>query len=507
MGYGLWTSSLGNDYDSRCLSTEPDEYRLEQILQDFEQYTVKGMKDRQVPGMAVAVVRGNETIYLKGFGVRKINSTDPVTPNTIFQIGSTTKGFTATLVGTLVDEGLIKWDDRVIDHLPDFQMYDPWVTHEFTVTDLMAMRSGLATGSGEGLCGMGFNRSFLMHSLRYMQPETSFRSAYAYQNLPFLWAAALVENKTGKSWVENIQEKIFSPLNMSDSSTDQRSFQQAQDVAYLHVKKNGKIVALPMDQNSTDWVYTIGPAGGINSNIEDMVKWLCLQMNNGSYESRQLLSKNTIQYLQSPKTVMNTISTKNNAYYCQGWMYMEACPYPIVFHKGGTQGHSAIMAFVPQAKIGIVILSNVYGDSLPDYLMFRFLDLYFSNNAWDDVLEALKPMNTSKVQANASTSMQTDSPLAARPLETYVGNYSNQTLGIINISQDNGILILYAGPGKLKIPLMPLEGDNFSLSKTGAGPVAAFLVVDENKMEGVEIRGGRLFDLFGNNIWFQHTND
>ncbi|MFZ3051397.1 serine hydrolase [Methanothrix sp.] len=480
---------------------------MEQILQDFEQYTVKGMKDRQVPGMAVAVVRGNETIYLKGFGVRKINSTDPVTPNTIFQIGSTTKGFTATLVGTLVDEGLIKWDDRVIDHLPDFQMYDPWVTHEFTVTDLMAMRSGLATGSGEGLCGMGFNRSFLMHSLRYMQPETSFRSAYAYQNLPFLWAAALVENKIGKSWEENIQEKIFSPLNMSDSSTDQRSFQLAQDVAYLHVKKNGKIVALPMDQNSTDWVYTIGPAGGINSNIEDMVKWLCLQMNNGSHESRQLLSKNTIQYLQSPKTVMNTISTKNNAYYCQGWMYMEACPYPIVFHKGGTQGHSAIMAFVPQAKIGIVILSNVYGDSLPDYLMFRFLDLYFSNNAWDDVLEALKPMNTSKVQANASTSMQTDSPLAARPLETYVGNYSNQTLGIINISQDNGILILYAGPGKLKIPLMPLEGDNFSLSKTGAGPVAAFLVVDENKMEGVEIRGGRLFDLFGNNIWFQHTND
>jgi CubicO group peptidase (beta-lactamase class C family) len=506
-GYGLWTTSQGNDCYSGHLSSEPDEDHLKQILQDFEQYTEKGMKDWQVPGMAVAIVRGNETIYLKGFGVRKINSTYPVNTSTIFQIGSTTKGFTATLVGMLVDEGLVKWDDRVIDHLQDFQMYDPWVTHEFTVTDLMAMRSGLATSSGEGLCSMGYNRSFLMYSLRYMQPETSFRSAYAYQNLPFLWAAALVENKTGKSWEENIKERIFGPLNMSNSSTDQRSFQQAKDVAYLHVKKNGNIIALPMDQDSTDWVYTVGPAGGINSNIVDMAKWLCLQMNNGSYDSKQLLSRNTIRYLQSPRTIMNTLAKKNNAYYCQGWMYMEACPYPVIFHAGGTNGHSAIVAFVPQAKVGIVILSNVYGDVLPNYLMFRFLDLYFGNNVWEDVLEALAPTKASRTQANASASAQNDSPIAARSLETYVGNYRNLTLGIINISQSNGTLILYAGPEKLKIPLLPIGNDSFSSSKTGAGHVAIFQVGNESKAESVQIGGRRLFDLFGNKVLFWRTTD
>lgn len=507
IGYCLWTSSLGDDYSLGCLSSEPDEGCMKQVLQDFEQYTENGMNDWQVPGIAVAVVQGNETIYLKGFGVRKINTTDPVTPDTIFQIGSATKGFTAALVGMLVDEGLVKWDDRVVDHLQEFQMYDPWVTHEFTITDLMAMRSGLATGSGEGLCSMGYNRSFLMHSIRYMQPETSFRSAYAYQNLPFLWAAALVENKTGKSWEENVQERIFEPLNMSNSSTDQRSFQRASDVAYLHVKKNGYITALPMDQNSTDWVYTVGPAGGINSNIEDMAKWLCLQMNNGSHESQQILSESSIRYMQSPRTIMNTVAKKNNAYYCQGWMYMEASPYPVIFHSGGTTGHSALVAFVPQAKIGIVILSNVYGDVLPNYLMFRFLDLYFGNNAWEDVLEALALTKAPRSQADASASWQTDSPHAARSLETYIGNYSNQTLGIINISQSNGTLILYAGPGRLKMPLLLTGGDSFSLSKTGTGPVATFLIGNEGKAESVQIRGGRLFDLFGNNVLFWRTTD
>jgi CubicO group peptidase (beta-lactamase class C family) len=506
-GYVFWTSSLGNDYSSRSLSSEPDEGRLKEILQDYEHDTEKGMKDWQVPGMAVAVVQRNETVYLKGFGVRKINTTDPVTPHTIFQIGSTTKGFTAALVGMLVDEGSVKWDDKVVDHLQEFQMYDPWVTHEFTVTDLMAMRSGLATGSGEGLCSMGYNRSFLMHSLRYMQPETSFRSAYAYQNLPFLWAAALVENKTGKSWEENIQERIFRPLNMSNSSTDQRAFQQATDVAYLHVKKNGNITAMPMDQSSADWVYTVGPAGGINSNIEDMAKWLCLQMNNGSYESQQLLSENSIRYIQSPRTIMNTVAKKNNAYYCLGWMYMEACPYPVIFHAGGTRGHSAMVAFVPQAKIGIVILSNVYGDVLPNYLMFRFLDLYFGNNAWEDVLEALALTKAPRAQADASASEKTDSPRAARPLETYTGSYSNQTLGIINILQSNGTLILYAGPGRLNIPLLPTGGDNFSLFKKGTGRVASFRVSDKGKSESVEIEGGRLFDLFGDRVLFWRTAD
>ena len=505
-GCCLYTTSLCNS-GSECLPSEPDEDHLNQILQDFEEYSEEGMRDWQVPGMAIAIVRGNETIYLKGFGVRKINSTDPVTPTTVFQIGSTTKGFTAALVGMLVDEGLVEWDDRVVDHLQGFQMYDPWVTHEFTITDLMAMRSGLATGSGEGLCSMGYNRSFLMHSLRYMQPETSFRSAYAYQNLPFLWAAALVENKTGKSWEENIRERIFEPLNMSNSSTDQKSFQQAPDVAYLHIRENGNITALPMDQNSTDWVYTVGPAGGINSNIADMAKWLCLQMNNGSYGSRQLLSESSMRYIHSPKTIMNAISTKNNAYYCQGWMYLEASPYPILFHKGGTRGNSAILAFVPQAKIGIVILSNIYGDSLPDYLMFHFLDLYFGNNAWEDVLEALALTKTSMAQADVSASEQTDPPRAARPLETYIGNYSNQTLGIINISQSNGTLILYSGPGRLKMPLLPTGGDSFSLSKTGTGPVMTFQVDNEGKAESVQVRGGRLFDLFGNNVLFWRTTD
>ncbi|MFZ3051487.1 MAG: DUF3471 domain-containing protein, partial [Methanothrix sp.] len=156
-------------------------------------------------------------------------------------------------------------------------------------------------------------------------------------------------------------------------------------------------------------------------------------------------------------------------------------------------------------KIGIVILSNIYGDSLPDYLMFHFLDLYFGNNAWEDVLEALALAKTPMAQADASASEQTDPPRAARPLETYVGNYANETLGDINISQEEGILILAAGPEKLKIYLLPIERDQFSASKTGKGLVAIFQVGDDGKSKSLEISGGRLFDLFGNRVLFQRT--
>jgi len=477
---------------SSGLPQAPDEAKLNEILNDFEQYAEMGMNDWKVPGMAVAIVRGNETIYLETFGVTKVNSSDPVTSNTIFQIGSTSKAFTAALVAMQVDAGKVNWDDRVIDHLSDFKMYDPWVTREFTVTDLMAQRSGLPAHTGDDLVALGYDRDYLVRSLRYTKPETSFRSAYAYQNALFLATAKLVENLTDESWEENVQKKIFQPLGMSNSTVDMKSFQQAEDVAYLHQIRNGSVTALPMDWRYMDWVYIYGPAGGINSNIIDMTKWLRLQMHNGSFEGQQLLSENSTLYMHSPKTIVSPLASANSAYYCLGWVYRESMPYPIIWHNGGTLGHHSMVAFVPQADIGIVVLSNIDSE-LPESLAYRFFDLYFDNPAKDYSAVALDQTNMIENQTIASYPKQPTSPEPALPLERYVGNYSDQIYGRINISQENESLVANAGPGNVKIFLTPWNRDTFSISEPEISDqkgFAQFQIGPDGQANSMEVIGG-----------------
>ena len=178
-------------------------------------------------------------IYANGFGVKKQGEDDPVNENTIFQIGSTSKAFTAALVAMMVDEGKLNWKDKVIDYLPDFMMYDPWVTREFLIDDVMAQHSGMPGYASDLLSFIGFDRKHIIHSICYIQPISSFRSEFAYMNNLFLVAAALVEEISGKTWEENLRERILDPLGMNNTTYTQNGFVQSSNVAYLHQNKNG----------------------------------------------------------------------------------------------------------------------------------------------------------------------------------------------------------------------------------------------------------------------------
>ena len=479
----------------------PNSTELQGILSDFQKYAEKGRVDWNVPGMAVVIVRGNDTIYMHAFGVKTLNGTDPVTNNTIFQIGSTSKAFTAALVAMQVDQGKIGWDDMVIDHLPDFRMYDPWVTREFTVTDLMAQRSGLAGYAGDEQSFLGYDRQRIMHSVRYIKPVTSFRSAYAYQNTMFLWAAALVENSTGKSWENNIKERIFQPLGMNNSTDDMASFQKARDVASLHIKLDGKVVALPMDWKYLDWVYIYGPAGGINSNIVDMAKWLRMQMNSGTFDGKQLINESSMSYMHSPKTIIgaNPFIPGSNAYYCQGWIFEEYKPSPVVWHNGGTSGHHTMVAFMPQEKIGIVVLSNAGYTSLPEALAFKFFDMYNKNPERDWSAEYLAGMNETSAQANASMPIAPESPSSALPLANYTGNYSNEIFGHISITANSSRLMVTAGPNKMLMTLSHWNRDVFTASVpdfSDQAGFAAFQIDPEGRAKSVtmDMFEGATFD-------------
>ncbi len=464
----------------------PDFSKIQAVMADFEKYVEENMHVWGTPGMAVAVVHDDRVVYSKGFGVKTIGTREPVTENTIFQIGSTSKAFTSALVAMMVDEKKVAWDDAVVDHLPQFMMYDPWVTRHFSVTDLMAQRSGLPAYSLDTLSFLGFDRTHITRSLRLIRPETSFRSTFAYQNSLFLVAAELVEKHSGKSWEENVHSRIFTPLGMTNSSTDAASFQKAADVVSLHRRMDERPTPLPRDWDLLDWVYTYGPAGGINSNLVDMANWLRMLLAGGMFEGRQIVSSAAMEHLRSPQTVIpsSTEIPRGREYYCQGWIHRENNPYSIVWHNGGTSGCSTMIAFSPQARIGIVILSNLAPAPLPDALAFRFFDMVFGHPARDWSAEYLKAVRKASDEARAKILDAPATPSPSLPAARYAGKYFSRVYGELTVEERDGNLTLFAGPRQLRMPLKHWDRDVFALSLRELTDMPTFVWFQLNR-EGV----------------------
>lgn len=443
------------------IAVKPTNEEFEKIIADLDQYTAKAMVDWKIPGMAVGIVRDGRLVFAKGYGVKTLGSPDPVTENTIFQIGSTTKAFTATLAAMLVDEGKFKWEDKVVDHAPDFMMYDPWVTREFEIVDLMAQHSGMPAYAADHLFFMGYGSEYIRRAIRYIKPVSSFRAKFAYVNNLWLVSAQIIEKYSGKTWEQFLKERIFDPLEMTNSSADMESFLNAKDVSSMHELSGGNIQALPKNWEFLDWSYIAGPSGAINSNITDMAKWLIFQMNDGKAGSKQLVSAENMKVIHSPKTVIGPGSEpQKNIYYCMGWIYHEHSPYPILWHDGGTM-MKTMVAYIPEQKIGIIILSN-YITNLPNLLAFRFIDQCEGNPAKDLSAEGLAELDKTKKDENAKKAVAPKDPIAPMALEKYTGTYSNDVYGDINVSVGEEKLELVIGPKKVKVALTPWSKDIFT---------------------------------------------
>jgi CubicO group peptidase (beta-lactamase class C family) len=272
-------------------SSSPAAGRLNDTIAQFDRHAQNAMLKWNVPGMAVAIVKDGEIIFARGYGVKTAGGSDPVTTDTVFQIGSTSKAFTAALAAMEVDSGRMNWTDPVIRYLPDFRMNDPWVTKEFTITDTLSQRSGLDEKWGTDLATLGYSRSEMIHALRYAEPISSFRSEYAYQNIPFMVTAAAVEKTSGKSWEENLEARIFTPLHMESASTSYEAFLSAPDHATLHMLgllPDGTLGPVLIDPGweFNNMTYTLGPAGGINADVKDMAAWAIFQLGDGTFEGK-----------------------------------------------------------------------------------------------------------------------------------------------------------------------------------------------------------------------------
>jgi CubicO group peptidase (beta-lactamase class C family) len=483
----------------------PDEESLKAILEDFEQYTLQGIKDWQVPGMSIAIVQNDRIVYKNSFGVKTKGEFEPVTNETVFQIGSVSKSFTATLVAMLVDEGKVNWDDRVIDHLPDFMMYDPWVSREFRVKDLMAQNSGLSRRSGDLLGLLGYDRNYITNSLKHIKPVSSFRSEYAYQNHLFLVAAKLVESKTGKTWEKNIQERIFNPLGMNNSSMDKKSYTNNQQAATLHLYNDQDVTIIPMDWKLFDVIYIYAPAGGINSTVSDMAKWIMFNYNEGMADDRQLIGKETFMFLHTPGSVIGKTPVHPMQYYCQGWVYREFSPYPIIWHTGETTGCSSMAAFIPEADIGIVVLSNLTSN-LPQALANYFFDRYFYHPVTDWSGKALEASGRLDAKKQKEPPVFHGKPTPPLPLDNYSGVYKNDTYGKITITRNRNLLVFKAGPNGMLFQLDHHNGNTFRLSSPDFKPASGFAVFETGAERNVQAVSMDIFNDGGKNMFEKVEN-
>jgi CubicO group peptidase (beta-lactamase class C family) len=412
--------------------------------QRLDDYITSAMKQWQVPGLAVAVVKNDKVVLSKGYGVRRLGETAPVDDQTIFAIGSITKSFTAGALGLLVDEGKIKWDDPVSKHMPRFQLHDAYSNKEMTIRDLLCHRGGMARHDLLWY-GSSFGRDKVLESLRHVKPDWSFRSKFGYQNIMFLAAGEVVPAVTKKSWDDFLHERIFEPLGMSHSNTTITKLSQSNNVATPHQKIEDKMECIPWRN-----IDNVAGAGSINSNVADMIQWVRLHLNNGKWDKKQLLSSGVVQEMQMPQTVIRVegAAAKLNPHshlsaYGLGWMISDYRDHKLVEHGGAIDGMRAQAAFIPEEKLGLVILANSGGTALPTALMYRILDHHLAVPPKDWSAAYLKVMKAGEeLGKKARKKQEEDRVKDTKPslsLDKYAGTYKSEIYGEVKVTlEKNG---------------------------------------------------------------------
>ncbi len=411
-----------------------------------------------VPGATVAIVEDGRTTMARGFGVTDLSAPRRVDADTIFATGSTGKAFTTAALAILVDQGRIRWDDPVIDHLPYFRMYDPWVTREMTVRDLLVHRSGLGLGAGDLLFvpRSNLSREETVRRIRHIRPATSFRSAYAYDNILYMVAGQLIEEVTGQTWEDFVRQNIFRRLGMNHSTVDDRGRLAERNRARPHARLNGAIRGLgdqvPLDQTA-DIAANAAPAGGLSISATDMTRWLNVQLARGQIpgSDRRLFSEAQSREMWTP-VVLQPISPQPEPFratqpmfstYALGWTVQDYRGARIVWHGGAVFGSLAAVVLIPERNIGFYIAVNSEEGQMVRGLMYELLDHYLGlpRNDWPEKLHAFRQQRA----AAAVASLQAPAAQPARvgpslPLARYAGRYSDPWFGTITISEADGRL-------------------------------------------------------------------
>lgn len=418
----------------------------------LDELVTRAMKTFEVPGLSLAIVKDGQVLLAKGYGVKKLGEPAPVDAQSLFGIASNSKLFTAVALGTLVDEGKISWDSRVVDYLPEFMMSDPYVTREMMVKDLLCHRSGLGLGAGDLMFwpATTLTREEILHRVRFIKPAYSFRTTYAYSNLMFAVAGELLAKVSGRPWEDFVQEKIQKRAGMTYSNTRCSLVAKEANVAWPHARVEGQVK--PIKPYLPD---NINPAGGINSCAEDMAKWMLVLLKQGKLpDGSQLVSEKVmseITSLQTPIPIYKpapelAAAAMNFNGYGLGVRLRDFRRYKVVTHTGGLAGYVSQVWLMPEIGLGVTILTNQEADEAYQSLTYAIADYYLKAPAVDWVGAIAKVRERSRQRTQDEIKKAYDernkNSKPSLPLEKYAGLYRDAWYGEIEIKHEGDRLLM-----------------------------------------------------------------
>jgi CubicO group peptidase (beta-lactamase class C family) len=441
---------------------------------DLDATVARAMREFNIPGMAVAIVKDGKVVVAKGFGQRQAGLPATVDGNTLFGIASNTKAFTAAALAILVDEGKLDWDDPVIKHLPSFAMWDPQVTRELTIRDLLAHRSGLGLGEGDLLWWphTDYSREEIVRRLRYLEPAAPFRSRYAYDNVLYVVAGQVVAAVSGMSWDDFVRDRILVPLGMTSTRTSITRIPAGTNVAIPHVLNgahSSPTAHLPIDN--------VAPCCAIVSNANDMAAWMLAQLDHGAYRdgegsARRIFSERQSREMWSPQAVTSGSSQPAveagadppPQSYGLGWALLDYRGHRTVSHTGTLRGMTSRVLLIPDARLGITVLENQDERGAFDAVAWSIVDSYLGAPSadWLQTLKLEADAQEHAANAVSPRELPHEREKPSLPMAAYAGRYRDSWYGDAIVSLDAGRLLLRFTHTPLLVgDLEPSNGDTF----------------------------------------------
>lgn len=422
---------------------------------DLDAYVARVLRTFDVPGVAVTIVKDGKVLVARGYGIRTLGDTARVTSSTRFGIASNSKAFTATALAMLVDEGKLDWDAPVVRYLPQFALSDPYVTRQITIRDLLVHRSGLGLGAGDLLWwpASTYTRKQIMHRLRDIPLSTSFRSAYAYDNVLYLVAGEVIEAVTGKVWEDFISERILTPLGMTQTSPRHSDAAASGNIASTHATVDGRLQRVPpLTSDNTN------PAGGINTTADDIAKWLITQLDSGRTGATRLWSQRAQRQLWTGVTPMPVgpqpgplgLVAPQFRLYALGFDVQDYRGIKIATHTGGLPGYLSEVTFVPSLKLGVSVLTNQESGAAFRSITNRVLDHFMGAPAvdWRAVYDSIVIAGRGALAAQVAgaTSSRDSLSKPSLPIERYAGRFTDAWYGDVTVAVNDGRLSLAMVP-------------------------------------------------------------
>lgn len=463
------------------------------IIDSLDTYIDSGMKQWQIPGLAIAIVKDGRIVYMKGFGVRDITRNQPIDENTLFIIASNSKLFTGTSLAKLDYEKKLSLDDKITKHIPWFKLFDSNTTKMVTVRDMLTHRLGTKTFQGDfTFWNSNLPKDSIVWKMRYLKPTGNFRQDYGYCNSCFLVAGKVLEKTTGNSWEDYVKKNILMPLGMDNTYMNTAGLAKRENVALPYNNLYTNITALPFDK-----IDNLGPATSMVSNVKDLSKWLLCQLDSGKYEGKQVLPWAVLQKTRDANIV---ISNRKSPFYPTHFrthgLGLYATDYngkQVFWHTGGAFGYVTNVCFVPEEKLGITILTNNDNQNFFEALRYQILDAYLNVPYVDRSKFMFDFFKQAKIQTDSSMTVLARRVAAKNALpisiDDYIGTYHNKIYGEITISKSdkNSLQCHFEHHPDLIGSLYYMDNNEFRLtySNIGYGITPAKFTIENGRVKSV----------------------